>query len=67
MHLEQVGRVHGPGTNAVAALKRVDLEVWPGEFIVAAAVLVAAQLAQLSAMRAVYRIDIAKVVRERSL
>ena len=36
-------------------------------FIVAAAVFVAALLAQVPAVRAVYRIDIAKVVRERSL
>lgn len=34
MRLEQVGRVYGSGPTAVAALKDVDLEVWPGEFVV---------------------------------
>lgn len=34
VRLEQVGRVYGSGPTAVAALKDVDLEVWPGEFVV---------------------------------
>ena len=34
VRLDHVGRVYGSGPTAVAALKEVDLEVWPGEFVV---------------------------------
>jgi putative ABC transport system ATP-binding protein len=32
--LERVGRTYGSGPTAVEALKDVDLEIWPGEFVV---------------------------------
>jgi putative ABC transport system ATP-binding protein len=34
LRLERVGRTYGSGPTAVQALKDVDLEVWPGEFVV---------------------------------
>ena len=34
MRLERVGRTYGSGPAAVEALKGVDLEIWPGEFVV---------------------------------
>ncbi|HYO00467.1 MAG TPA: ABC transporter ATP-binding protein [Mycobacterium sp.] len=34
VRLERVGRTYGSGPAAVEALKGVDLEIWPGEFVV---------------------------------
>ncbi|MGZ5362692.1 MAG: ABC transporter ATP-binding protein [Mycobacterium sp.] len=34
LRLEGVGRTYGSGPAAVQALKDVDLEIWPGEFVV---------------------------------
>ena len=34
LRLEKVGRIYGSGPTAVDALKDVDLEIWPGEFVV---------------------------------
>lgn len=34
VRLERVGRIYGSGPAAVEALKDVDLEIWPGEFVV---------------------------------